>query len=229
MNEELEAIKKFVKASDKAIDIMNKLGGFFKMVFGDTAVELGGITHDWAKYYRYKNLVRIQDKVSELHQRSIAEGNTVPIPSRFAIPLLENASKEDDEKIQDLWAGLIANATNPSRKLNLKKIFIEILSSFEPLDVQIMIFFAKQTWNKFPDLPDGEITIKKLSEDLNVDQGKIAFSLQNLNRLGCLVAEIEPTWKDIGATSFGRIIKNDKATFNLSPLGFTLIEACTEK
>jgi len=114
------------------------------MVFGETAVEIGGITHDWAKYFRYKNLIRIQGKVNKLHQSSFVAGDTKAIPSRFAIPLLENASKEDDEKIQDLWAGLIANATNPSKRLNLKKIFIEILSSIEPLDVQIMIFFANK-------------------------------------------------------------------------------------
>jgi len=64
---------------------------------------------------------------------------------------------------------------------------------------------------------------------LNINQIEVAFSLQNLNRLGCLISQIDPTWKDIGATSFGRVIKNDKATFNLSPLGFTLFDACTNK
>jgi len=114
MSEESEAIKEAAKASGKAIDLLNKLGDFFKMVFGNTAVEIGGISHDWAKYFRYKNLIRIQEKVNELHHRNSLSGVTTPIPPRFAIPLIESASKEDDEKIQNLWAGLIA--INPAIK-----------------------------------------------------------------------------------------------------------------
>jgi len=90
-----------------------------------------------------------------------------------------------------------------------------------------LIFLARLPSNIFPNAEEDKITMKQLANNFKIDQNEIAFSLQNLNRLGCLIGEIDPTWKDIGATSFGRIISNDNATFNLSPLGFKLIETCS--
>ncbi len=226
MTEEAKAAKEIAKTTGKAIDAADKLGGFFRLVFGDTAIELGGVTNDWAKYFRYKNLLKIEDKISALHAKRNIEGKTVPIPPRYAIPLIQEASHEDDDDIQALWAGLVANSTDPNKKLNVKKIYIEILSSLEPIDVQIMQYFSKQGWHLFSEVPGGVISVEKLSVDLKHSEKDIELSLQNLNRLGCLIAELEPTWNDIGKSSFGALLKNKKTTFRPSPLGFSLLEAC---
>jgi hypothetical protein len=226
MKEEAEAVKEIVKTTGKAIDAGVKLGGFFRLVLGDTAIELGGVVNDWTKYFRYKNLLKIQDKVFDLHAKRKFEGKTIPIPPRYAIPLIQNASQEDDDDIQSLWAGLVANATDPNKRLNINKIYIEILSSLEPIDVQIMIYFSKQGWHLIPEVPGGGITVERLSSDLNLIENDIVISLQNLHRLGCLIADFEPTWHDVGKSSFGLLVKNKKATFRPSPLGFSLLEAC---
>ena len=226
MKEEAEAAKEIAKTAGKAIDAGVKLGSFFRLVFGETAIELVGVANDWAKFYRYKNLLKIQDKIFDLHSKRKIEENTIPIPPRYALPLIQNASNEDDDKIQNLWAGLVANATNPNKKLNIKKIYIEILSSMEPIDVEILIYMSKQGWHLIPGVPDGGINVERLSTDLNQNESDIVFSLQNLHRLGCLIADFEPTWNDVGKSSFGVLVKNKKATFRPSPLGFSLLEAC---
>jgi len=225
MKEEAEAAKEIAITTGKAIDAGVKLGGFFRLVLGDAAIELGGAVKDWATYFRYKNLLNIQDKVFKLHKKRNIEGNTIPIPPRYAIPLIQNASQEDNDDIQTLWAGLVANSTDPDKKLNVKKIYIEILSSLEPIDVQIILYFSKQGWHLFPEVPGGGITIEKLSSGLNLSEDDIVISLQNLHRLGCLVADFEPTWNDIGKSSFGTLVKNKKTSFRPSPLGFSLLEA----
>lgn len=226
MKEESEAVKEIAVTTGKAIDAGMKLGGFFRLVLGDAAIELGGVVKDWATYFRYNNLLKIQDKVFKLHKKRKLEGKTIVIPLRYAIPLIQNASQEDNDDIQSLWAGLVANSTDPNKRLNIQKIYIEILSSLEPIDVQIMLYFSKQGWHLFSEVPGGGITVEKLSSDLNASENDIIISLQNLNRLGCLVADFEPTWNDIGKSSFGTLVRDKKTTFRPSPLGFSLLEAC---
>jgi hypothetical protein len=226
MKEEAEAAKEIAISTGKMIDVVQELGGFFRLVFGDTAIELGGIAKDWASYYRYTNLLKIQDKILALHAKRKIEGKTIPIPPRYAIPLIQRASDEDDNDIQSLWAGLIANSTDPNKKLDVKKIYIEILSSLEPLDVQIMRYFSKQGWHLSSDVPGGGINVERLSADLDLNENDILISLQNLNRLGCLIADFEPAWNDIGKSSFGALVKNRKKTFRPSPLGSSLLKAC---
>lgn len=128
-----------------------------------------------------------------------------------------------------MWAGLIANATDPNEKLNVKKIYIEILSSLEPIDVQIILYFSKQGWHLFSEVPGGGINVERLSSDLNLTENDVVISLQNLHRLGCLVTDFEPTWDDIGKSSFGVLVKNKKTTFRPSPLGYSLLDACEDK
>jgi len=226
MKEEAEAAKEIAVTTGKVIDAGVKLGGFFRLVLGDAAIELGGAVKDWATYFRYNNLLKIQDKVFKLHKKRKIEGKTIVIPPRYAIPLIQNASQEDNDDIQSLWAGLVANSTDPDKKLNVQKIYIEILSSLEPIDVQIMLYFSKQGWHLFSEVPGGGITIEKLLSELNLLENDIVISLQNLHRLGCLIADFEPTWNDIGKSSFGALVKNKKTTFRPSPLGFSLLEAC---
>ena len=58
MKEETEAVKEIAKTTGKVIDAGVKLGGFFRLVLGDTAIELGGVVNDWTEYFRYKNYLQ---------------------------------------------------------------------------------------------------------------------------------------------------------------------------
>ena len=50
--------------------------------------------------------------------------------------MINEATLEDREEIQKLWAGLIANATDPNKRFNIQKIHIDILSKLEPLEAK---------------------------------------------------------------------------------------------
>lgn len=225
-DESAKAAQEIAKTTGKAIDAAQKVGGFLNKVIGDAAVELGGALHDWARVFRYKNLLRLQDKVEDIHAARKLQGRIIPIAPRFAIPLLQAASGEDEESLQDMWAGLIANATDPDQRITLRKIFTEILSSLEPLDAEILRYLAGQGWLVHRDVPGGGITLAKLVSALRVEEKSIQISLQNLHRLGCVIDEYEATWDQIDTTSFGQRVTDPKATFRPSPLGFSLLEAC---
>lgn len=225
-NETAKAAQEIAKATGKAIDLAEKAGGFIGKIVGDAVVEVGGAIHDWAKFFRYKNLLRLQDKVEDIHSARKLQGKIIPIPPRFAVPLLQAASQEDDNSIQDMWAGLIANATDPEKHLEPKKIFIEILSSLEPLDANILQYLAGQGWLMHRNIPSGGITVNKLCATLNANEKDVQLSLQNLHRLGCIIDEYEATWDQIDTTSFGQRVTDPKTTFRPSPLGLDLLTAC---
>lgn len=224
--ETAKAAQEVAKTAAKAIEATEKLGGFLIKIVGGSLVDLSGTLQDWTKYFRYKNLLKIQDRVEEIHASRQIDGKVTPIPPRYAIPLIQRASEEDDETIQELWAALIANATDPNKHLDLKKVLLDVLASLEPLDVRILRHLSSQGWLMHRNVPGGGVTAAALVQQLSVSEEYVLLSLQNLHRLGLLGDEFEPTYNDIDTTSFGLRVTRPKTTFRPSPLGFTLLKAC---
>lgn len=222
MEEEAKAVQEVAKTTGKAIEAAERVAGFLSKVLGPAFSETAGIVYDWARYFRLKNLLRIQDKVEALYKMRRSEVEIMPIRPRYAIPLIQNASQEDDESIQDMWAGLIANATDPNKHSDPKKIYIDILSSLEPLDAKVLKLFSRR--ERFDNPP---INMKTLIERTAADERELHLSLQNLARLGCMMARRpEKRLAYNSSTSFGDYVASPSATFIISPLGLRLIEAC---
>ncbi len=220
MEEESKAVQEVAKTTGKAIEAAERVGKFLSTIFGGALGEVGDIAHDWARYYRYKNLLKIQDKVEAIIWKRKIEGKTIPIPPRYAVPLIQNASQEDDETLQEMWAGLIANSMDPGKRLNVKKVYINILSSLEPLDLQILNHLA-------PYRQSGEY-LRSLADDLSASMAEIVVSLQNLAQLGCIVDECPLTIGRMNSTTFGIRLSDPETVFRPSSLGFSLMEACKD-
>jgi hypothetical protein len=217
MKEELETTKEIAKTTGIIVS-------FFSEIFGDLGKEIVGIFHDKVKYYRHKNLLRLADKVDKIHRDRKVKGKANIIPPRFAISLIEQASREDNETIQDMWAGLIANATDPEKRLNMRKQYIEIISSLEPLDAKLMEWLYNKKWKVYREVRGGGVNEEDLEDEFGVDISEIRLSLQNLARLGCIQSE-----KDISMDSkirSGIQLGNQNVTFIFTHLGANLVEAC---
>ena len=63
---------------------------------------------------------------------------TRPLQLKFAIPLLQAASLEEDDYLQDLWAKLLVNAANESSGVDEKRTFIDILERLTPIEARIL-------------------------------------------------------------------------------------------
>ena len=72
-------------------DISGKVIDFFQKIIGGPLEQIGGMAEDWIRYYRYKNLHSIADKVHKLRQERSNMGKTT-IEPRIAIPMLEAAA-----------------------------------------------------------------------------------------------------------------------------------------
>lgn len=234
MHEEAaKAITAVAETTGKAIDGLRDLGGFFGKVLGPVFTEAGGVLGDWTRFVRWKNLVRIEDKMNAIHAARNVE-QTTSIPPKYAVPMLEAASWEDDDSLQEMWAGLIANATDPAKRLDLKRVFSDVLQSLEPMDVRILKHLAGQGWKQFRNVPGGGVFAADLAKLTAASEQDVFVSLQNLHRLGLLVDEFItksgeqpfPSTMEFGTTSFGVRVVDRKTTFRPSPLGHQLLKAC---
>jgi hypothetical protein len=143
-----KAVEETAKAVQKAVPVVEKfgdrLGGFFHKVIGEGAEHLGGAFSDWAATFRYKNAIKLADQVDAIHAQRAISGKTIPIPPRLAIPLIERATLEDDELLIEMWAGLIANATDPHSGVHARRSYSQLLSSLEPIDALVLREIQRQ-------------------------------------------------------------------------------------
>src|ERR1051326_7098236 len=70
-----------------------------KRMLGPAADELGEMSLDQARAYRYGRQMRLLQKVERLANE--AGFAPQPVPLKILFPLLEGASLEDDEKLHD--------------------------------------------------------------------------------------------------------------------------------
>lgn len=144
---------------------------------------------------------------------------------KLAIPLLEAASMEDDDYLQDLWAKLLVNSGNKESNIVLTRSYIDILERITPLEAKIL--------EKIYSIPPFEkiqhtgVITKGLPEEIEIatidnrkeaiENDDLKLALANLARLGCI--KVEPT---VGGGEFFGIV-------NPTTLGKYFVEACTIK
>lgn len=227
MEEEAKAVKAVAEAASKGIEASEKLGGFLSKVLGEGFVELGSVFADWAKTFRYKNLLKLSDEIDQIHANRRLQGKSIPIRPKYALPILQEASLEDDNDIRSFWAGLIANATDPSVKFQIRKLHIEILSSLDPVDAAILNFLKRPGFDEQYEFISGnQLNTEELSKLLNKDKEDIKVSLSNLFRHGLIIDSWKQTIDSMDYAYSGFRANNPKSNYRLSYLGSTLLDGC---
>jgi hypothetical protein len=143
--------------------------------------------------------------------------------------LLAAATLEDDPTLQEMWAGLIANATDPKRRQDAKKVFTHILASLEPLDVMVVRYLNEHgEWKPQSYQPGRIIEIPNIASTLGVSRDEIQLSLNNLSRIGCLRFD-QPGEFLVSEESHydtSPAINSDEGSYHLTSLATTLLDAC---
>lgn len=222
MSEESKAIEEVAKVTGKAIDASVKFGGFISKYIHGSLEQGMGIFEDKLKYARWENQMRLMQRADKyLKNVGINEPNK-PIKLKFAVPLLQAASLEDDDYLQDLWAKLLVNSANEKSNVELTRNYIDILERLSPLEAKILEkiysipFEAMQHEGvATKNLPE---TVEIATDDTNkdtIENEELKLALANLSRLGCIL--LGHTWGG------GEVFE----TVNPTVLGKHFIEACT--
>lgn len=123
-------IEKIVKDLNLPKQLVDKADRFLSALLGPSVAETGQLLADKVRFRRLKNQVSILRKAEALLSEAAMKPNSVAL--KTLVPLLEAASLEEEDSIQDLWAGLLANATEGTGNCALHSICIQVLSTISP-------------------------------------------------------------------------------------------------
>ncbi len=226
MSEEwAKATKEVAKTVGKGIDTSKNLGAFFAQFLTGSLKQAMGMIEDKLIQVRWKGQVRLQEKVEKYMKALGMDTPTRFIPPKFALPLIQAASLEDDDNIQDMWARLLVNGADERNGLDLQMAYIEILNNLTPLEAKILdkiyeIPFeeSKNDGILTGDLPQRVVVAKqKANTERKEPTDEVKLAISNLIRLYCL--------KSPATLAGGEHLGNVNPTF----LGKNFIEACKNR
>lgn len=111
------------------------IGNLLTRALGGPADEISSFVSDQFRHWRARNLERIgQHWMKRSESEPIHPDVQRVIPIRVGFPAIEAASKEDDPDIQNMWANLLFEATNPSSDFEIQEIHVGILSQIDSVD-----------------------------------------------------------------------------------------------
>jgi Abortive infection alpha len=191
------------------------------------AREVGELLTDYVRGWRLANLERIAQKLAtKLRERQLPP-EIKPLPTGIGLVLVDAASREEDDDLQSLWANLLANHTDPNAGVDLDKDILDVLHQMTSIDARLLTYLQTQTHSvDIHTVLAGGFDTPRLAEDLRVEPARIARSVNNLWRLGCLVQEqAGPQRLDgVGLRVVGPTAVNN-VSYGLSPLGEALLRA----
>lgn len=221
MDEESKAVQEIAKTTGKAIDAAREAGGFIAKFISGPLEQGVGIFEDKLKYLRWERQMRYMQRAQEFLKLAGLNSPTRAVPLKLAIPLMQGASLEEDNELQDRWAALLVNAANASFPVEIRRSYAAILEQLTPLDAQVLDAIYALPFEAShhagiatAELPARARVIAKGEENLPLPSEEIILSLSNLTRVGCIRSGM--TWG--GGESYSRI--------NSTIAGKAFMQAC---
>ena len=226
MTDQDKTAEEVVKTVGKAIDASRAVGGFIAKYINSPLEQAMGIVEDRLKYLRWERAIRLGQRADEFLKSQGLSAPSRPIPMKIAIPIMVEGSLEEDDKLQDIWAQLLANAADKDSGVEIRHMFLSILKDLTSQDVTVLrrIYAIAEDDAKFGlwtgYLPD-RIVIHKDIEQEDIVQAaptpEIQLTLSNLFRLGLIT--LSSTWG--GSQTFDFILR--------TVLGCEFVKACSTR
>ena len=113
-------------------ETINKAADLVHRLTGPVCDDIGAMISDSMKPYRAKNLVNTLRKTERILREAGLPANAVP--TRLLFPIVEASSIEDDETLQEMWAGLLATASQETDSVSPS--FAETLKQMTPAEAK---------------------------------------------------------------------------------------------
>jgi len=209
IEETAKATQEVAKTANNALNKAEKLGGFITKYFGTTLEQSIGIFNDKLKYWRWENQVNLISRANKKMENLGIDTPPKQIPLKLGLPLLEAASLEDNNELQDLWANLLVNS---SIGFSLERSYISVLEELSTLEAEIMMIIYGEIGSI--EKHDGASILYETEEifkkfiSKGISEYDIKLALSNLTRLQCLLRVITfgggENFKSVHTTIFGR-------------------------
>jgi hypothetical protein len=211
-------------------DVINRL-------FGPFADELGGLMADPIRVWRYQRSVKLFEKVARLSAARGIELRAVPL--KTILPILENASVEEDEGLHNRWANLLANSAIDSD--HALSFFPDALKRLGPIEAQLLdyvhdvaIEFSKRRFGSPQELREEELAVHSFSKILEAYKeivgasppvGIAAFAQPHMRP--CLAAlDVLMALGFVRAIPDPSVASPTQFSYSTTALGIQFVEAC---
>ncbi|RBW66659.1 hypothetical protein DS893_03115 [Vibrionales bacterium C3R12] len=230
--ETAKATQEVAKATTKGLEVGEKVGGFLAKVLGEPIETATGILGDKLKFMRWERQVRLVDRVQDINKQRGIEGREMPVSPKLALPIIENASVEENDTLQDLWAKLMSSAQGEASSDSVRSAFIDIIKQLEVIDVEILNamfngFVQTVGQNNIHQGTPRRVSFSKqnIMAALKISEYVYEDAIDNLMRVRCVCSEVK--------VMSGMSIGGERATVDkgydslcLTSLGIRFVIAC---
>ena len=196
------------------------------------------------QFVRWERKLRLAERGRELLQERGVQGTLRPIPYKLALPIIEHASLEDNDELQDLWANLLASAVDPNFDGLIRATYIDIIRQLEVLDVHLLrvVYESYKVWfdekqrtaihkDYYFSPISHEVGKVDITERLGISFGMYENSVDNLIRVRCLAPYVADETIDTefhGVPNYASVTVDYRYEFVcITSLGVSFVEACT--
>lgn len=195
---------------------------FLEKIINPPLEEIGLLLQDRVKLWRLKQQLKIVNKAKELVEKHNISVKVVPL--KILAPLLENASLEEDDQLQSMWARLLVNYVDSKQNL-LSSVFPFILSQLSNREAGVLNVFMKHTSDlKTENIGFNKQVITKFK--FNEEDDFKRFEIENLVRLGIIEFGNRNGYTEYFDHEFGCIVREGE-DYNITVLGHEFLKACT--
>ena len=206
LEETAKATQEVAKTTNTAIDATRDFGNYMSKFFTRPLEQVSELITDKLKYYTWSNKVNLMQKAQgKMDKLGFSVQHTIPL--KLGIPLLEVASLEEDDRLQELWANLLVNS---STRFSLERSYISVLEQLSAVEAEILL----KIYDDISDsIEDDDFRFIINPEDIFIDLSasnisKLNFNLalSNLKRLDCIGHVIHLSGEKYHTTLFGKFL-----------------------
>lgn len=159
------------------VDGLKPFGELIQQFIGPTVEQCGLALGDSVAGWRISRAIRLWTRVEDNCKSADIDPQTIRFP--LFKEIVERASVEDDDELQDRWANLLSNAADPRHDAEVLPAFPDILRQLSTPEATFLdeLFEVSTDQNRFASAP--------------IEIAPILF--ENLHRLGLVIREHERT------------------------------------
>ena len=197
---------------------------FLKLVCAPALEEIGFLLKDKIRNWRLTNILVILEKAKNKMEFS-NDMLQIKAHPKIALSIIENGSLNDNDEIQNLWAGLFVSSCSNNGQDDENLIFVDILKQLTVLQAKIINHSCEKTRKII--YSNGLI----MSEDLNIDFTELVnitniTDIHRLDRELDHLRSLELIGSGIGSGGFNLSDENLSADITPSALSLNLYLKC---
>lgn len=201
----------------------------------DTIKEVAGFAYEglslvfpalpgWVAERRAKCLVEVLIKTQDiLSKANLKEEQLRHCSLKLGVPIIENASLEEEPSLQELWARLLANALNPNFDDEIRPLFADVIKQLSSFDAMVLCALARKEPYR--------LYLNYDRSKLRTGQGYIDVqwnSLQGSFAILAALSLIDNTKESVLSLMNHRQKYLEKADYKLTSFGRLFVRACID-